>query len=206
MSVAAARYQYSSEDSEHPSEHDGHESTTDDEDEKEYAVERAYLSEDDESGARRAQQEEEGSSGGEDGSFEESDDACLLNDIKIPCVYDFPTRKLHSSQFTYKSVAVLDRTLLEQFLGTGHGVHETMRESDEQAKLQGKAGSALILVYITPAEGRHTTTSIAWKEGLKYFINEGENPKRIVAKHEKRGELAGATWIKPDHEANTDAS
>ncbi|KAJ7779625.1 hypothetical protein B0H16DRAFT_1499428 [Mycena metata] len=129
--------------------------------------------------------------------------------------------------FTYKSVAVLDRTLLEQFLGTGHGVHEIMRESDEQAKLQGKAGSALILVYITPAEGKthHNkyfrvmpiilrmeelqpkknteNTGITWKERVKYFVNEGKSFKRTFVKQEKRGELAGATWIKPDDNANT---
>ncbi|KAJ7042287.1 hypothetical protein C8F04DRAFT_1077288 [Mycena alexandri] len=127
--------------------------------------------------------------------------------------------------FTYKGVAVLDRTCLEQFLGPGHGVHEEMRESDEQAKRQGKAGAALILVYITPAEGRTHPNKYfrvmpiilrmeelqpkknigpQWKDGLKYVVNDGKSLKRVFAKQEKRGELAGATWIKPDDPVNTD--
>ncbi|KAJ7042264.1 hypothetical protein C8F04DRAFT_1176423 [Mycena alexandri] len=122
--------------------------------------------------------------------------------------------------FTYKSVAVLDRTCLEQFLPPGHGVHEVMRESDEQAKRQGKAGAALILVYITPAEGKTHPSKYfrvmpiilrmeelqpkknigsGWKDGLKYFVNEGKSLKRVIAKQEKR-----ATWIKPDDPVNTD--
>ncbi|KAJ7171298.1 hypothetical protein C8R46DRAFT_1088130 [Mycena filopes] len=101
-----------------------------------------------------------------------------------------------SKMFTYKSVAVLDRGLLNSFIGNDHGVHESMRESDEQAKREGTAGAALILVYIAPADGKtrpskyfrvmpvvlsadelRKATDEGWKDKVKDTINEGRNRK-----------------------------
>ncbi|KAJ6557909.1 hypothetical protein B0H19DRAFT_1376464 [Mycena capillaripes] len=112
--------------------------------------------------------------------------------------------------FKYKSITVLDRSCLAQLFGpsTAPEMIELIGHSDEEAKAQGKAGAAMLVVCVTPPDGKTHVSKflrlnpvllrmeellqkplVGWKNHMKNLINEGKNLKRAVAKQEKRGEI-----------------
>lgn len=110
--------------------------------------------------------------------------------------------------FEYERIEVFDQSELARITGAfGMGLEDMLqhvRECDEKAKSQGKAGVAILVTEIKTPDGaersliRFSPVAVRkaeleqkedtqWAQRIRIIINEGRNIKHLIAKQEKRG-------------------